>query len=185
MDTNADVIAHLRAGIATQEQIVADARTLLDHYETGLEVLHNALRVIEGQPGSGVSNGGSMGPAATTKAARSRAVTPDIDLSGVQVDFTGTENLRERLIRIAETAPGTYLNVTQTVKLLIRHGQSEASVHNGRVSVQRAFDTNLDIFERVEAHRATYRYVGGDRQPDAATGLAIHHDQPAQQESGT
>ena len=155
--TNIDAVAPLDESIAAQEQVVADTRAVLERQEAGLNTLKEARRLIDGQQNT--APGGA--PTRTGTRVRTSAVTPDIDLSKVQVDFEGTENMLDRLVRIAETIPDTHLNVTQVVKLLIRHGQTGASVHNGRVSVQRAFNSNPSIFERAEAHRATYRYVGG------------------------
>ena len=181
MDNNADVTAHCRANIAAQEQLIADARALLEHREADLAVLHEALRVVKEQEEALGLNGLHLADAPTAghtantaapetpmndapapKRRNSRAVTPDIDLTGVRVDFTGTENIVQRIIRIAETVPGMKLNVTQVVKLLIEHNQTQQSVHNARVSVGRDFESHPDLFERIEVGRATYRYLGGE-----------------------
>lgn len=179
MGTSTDVAASVRENIAAQERNVVAARAVLKREEAILEALQEAHRIIKEQqdgPTDGLHPAMSVaapetpatatGPATSTLLAgsrpnrRSRKVTPDIDLSGVHVNFDGARNLLERVIRIAETAPGTPLNVTQVARLLARHGETQAVVHNLAVNVKRAMDGRPDLFERVEEDRATYRYLG-------------------------
>ena len=118
----------------------------------------------------------STAPAPKRRSRSNRAATPEIDLSQVRVDFEDAKNLRERLIRIAESLPGTYLNVTQICRLLIRQNQTQQTLHNARVSIGREFESNPDLFERVEQDRATYRYLGAGRQqetPELAPAMTI------------
>ena len=63
------------------------------------------------------------GPSAVPAGRRSprRSNSPP-ELGGISVDFTGTENLRERVQRVAEAAVGTPLSPTVVTRFLIESG---------------------------------------------------------------
>ena len=82
-----------------------------------------------------------------------------MDLTEVTVNFTDTEGWTEYLVRIAETVPHLFLNVSQASKLLLRQKVMSSTLHSARVTAQRAIDGRPDLWERVRA--ATYRYRGG------------------------
>ena len=169
MTNHHDAVARVRASIAALEQAVAGTSTLLCRQTAGLEAQRYALRILEGEQDgtdpmafvavSGIPTGG---PEVVTPALnrRSRRVTPEIDLTGVHVDFAGTENLLQRVIRVAETLPGQRLNVSQLAYLLIRLHESQAKHHNLSVRLDREIRDRPDLFERIETDRATYRYLG-------------------------
>ena len=167
--TNVDAAAMLRASIDAQDQAIKEIREHLQSQLTDREVLAQALVIIERQGGVAVV------PTATSPAARApttstRAVPEDIDLSGVVVSFEGAQNLQERVVRVAEAAPGRYLNTTRVARYLIEHDTTQATLHNARVGVQRIFEAHPERFEKVRA--ATYRYLGNGSgagpDPDAA-----------------
>ena len=189
MTNDTGAATHLRASILAQEQTVdATTRALLERHETGLAALREALRVIGEPQGHITSNPHpdtlvaasetpEAAPEAATRKRRSRKVTPDIDLSGVHVDFTGTEKLEEHVFRIAETLPGMKLNVTQMANVLVRHGQSNAKIHNLGVNIKRALESHPGLFKRVEEDRATYLYLGNSNHqqetPEPAMARAL------------
>ena len=205
MDTNTNIAAPLDMTIANQEQIVADAQARLEHEEAVLAALNNVRRMV-GESATRAADaahpavpvavpeipaGAPREAVVTTSASKgpSRKVTPDIDLSGVYVDFEGAGNPLQRMIRLGETLPGQKLNTTQAAQLLIRQGESTGSVHNLSVKLQRHVDENPDLFVRVEEHRATYRYTGGEhrngtnRNMNVDTGLGASPNGPVQQET--
>ena len=118
------------------------------------------------EAGGGSRASGPSPVAAPVRHAGSSNVPDDIDLTAVEVDFSGTANMLERVVRVAETVEGTGkdLNVSQLARLIVRSGQSTAAVQNLRVGVQRVIDRHKDLFERVDRDRATYRYKGGDTE---------------------
>ena len=99
-------------------------------------------------------------PTVTTTSRRSgTAITEDIDLTDLDIDFTGTETVVQRLVLIAGAAPDRYLNVTQVARCIQRSGVTDIKLHSIRVAVHRALEGNPNLFELVRP--ATYRYVGG------------------------
>jgi hypothetical protein len=147
-------------------EVEAD-RERLKSKEADLETVNRTIEIMEG-----LGNIGAASPpvelsstSARVKAnkgrsaPRNRQIEADIDLTTLTVDFTDTENYTEYLVRIAETVPALYLNVTQVSKLLVRQEVMPWTLHHVRVTVQRAIDGRLDLWERVRA--ATYRYKGG------------------------
>ena len=69
--------------------------------------------------------------------------------AGEPVDFTGAENLRDRVRRIAEAAGGTPLSPTVVTRFLIESGQHTATVVNLRPTVYRAFRDQGHLYRRV------------------------------------
>ena len=91
--------------------------------------------------------------------AQAAAPSADIDLTQVVVDLRGSRDTLDRVIRVAEAAPGKLLNATQLAKLLIRAGYTKSEVNNARATVQRALSNRPDLFKLVR--RGTYEYLGG------------------------
>ena len=71
------------------------------------------------------------------------------ELGDISVDFTGAENLRERVRRIAEAAVGVPLSPTVVTRFLIESGQHTATVVNLRPTVYRAFLNQAHLYRRV------------------------------------
>ena len=164
--TNADAVAMLRASIDAHDQAITETREHLRSQPDDREVLAKALHIVERQGGVAIVSTATS-PALATSI---RAVPEDIDLSGITVDFEGAKNLQERVLRVAEAAPGLYLNVTRAARFLIARDATQASLHNTRVGVQRVFEVHPEQFEKVRA--ATCEYLGGvssaGPDPDAA-----------------
>ena len=78
-------------------------------------------------------------------------------LDGLVVDFTGTKNLSEKIIRIAKASNGHVLNVTQVTKLLISRKQYNTTVSNWRPSVDAVFRDNRDLYEKVGPANYLYK----------------------------
>ena len=62
-----------------------------------------------------------------------------LKLVGINVDFTGAQNLRERIRRIAVAANDQLLSPTVVARFLIESGQHTSTVVNLRPAVYRAF----------------------------------------------
>ena len=75
--------------------------------------------------------------------------------AGVEIDFTGAANHRERVIRIAKAVDGP-LVINEMAQCLVERGVSKAKVENLRSHVSNAISGDPD-FEKIDA--ATYRYV--------------------------
>ena len=71
------------------------------------------------------------------------------ELGNISVDFNGTENLRERVQRVAEAAGGTPLSPTVVTRFLIESGQHTGAAVNIRPTVYRAFRNQGDLYRRV------------------------------------
>ena len=71
------------------------------------------------------------------------------ELGNISVDFNGTENLRERVQRVAEAAGGSPLSPTVVTRFLIESGQHTATVVNLRPTVYRAFRDQGHLYRRV------------------------------------
>ena len=153
--------------LAQRERTAVDVKELerlLESKRADLAALDRAIGIIEG-----LLDVGDAAPTVKTgrgrSAPRNRQIESDIDLTVVNVDFTGTEELPEQLVRVAETVPALYLNVTQVSKLLLRHGVTQSTLHNLQVNTQRAFDARPELWKRIRA--ATYQYTGSqDAGPD-------------------
>jgi hypothetical protein len=74
---------------------------------------------------------------------------------GVDIDFTGANNLYERLVRIGQSVEGT-LKAKEIALCLIERGESNASPRNLYASIVNQFRDDPD-FEKVG--RGQYRYV--------------------------
>ena len=128
---------------------------LLDSFQQGA-----APGATESPPATSPASVEAIGAAAHGEA--QGAVSPDIDLTELDVDLDGAQNTVERIVWIATAAPDKLLNVTQLARLLIRTGSTTAKINNMRVMVQRTLDGRPDLFERVR--RATYRYTAGGNE---------------------
>ena len=149
------------------KEVEAD-RVHLEAKEADLDAVNRTIEIMRGSLNIGAASA-EVDPAQTKtgrSAPRNRHIDADIDLTAVTVDFTDAEGLTEELVRIAETVPALYLNVTQVSKLLLRQEITYSTLHNTRVTVQRAIDGRPDLWERVRA--ATYRYKGGYSSREAA-----------------
>ncbi len=80
------------------------------------------------------------------------------DLNDLVIDFKGSANLRERLIRIALAKEGVLLNITEVARFLIEAGESQATIPNLRTNVHDIVNGSPDLFEKVSP--GTYRYLG-------------------------
>ena len=140
----------------------------LDAVNRTIEIMRGSLNIRAARDSAPPRNVEMVKAKAKTgrSAPRNRLIDADIDLTAVTVDFTDAEGLTEELVRIAETVPALCLNVTQVSKLLLRQETTYSTLHNTRVTVQRAIDGRPDLWERVRA--ATYRYKGGYSSREAA-----------------
>ena len=91
---------------------------------------------------------GGHPPAAAVRRSPRRSNSPP-ELGDISVDFTGAENLRERVQRVAEAAGGVPLSPTVVTRFLIESGQHTAAVVNLRPTVYRAFLNQADLYRRV------------------------------------
>ena len=65
------------------------------------------------------------------------------------MDFTGAENLRERVQRVAEAAVGVPLSPTVVTRFLSESGEHTATVVNLRPTVYRAFRNQGHLYRPV------------------------------------
>ncbi len=79
--------------------------------------------------------------------------------AGVTIDFTGTSNLPQRLVRIAQAMDGP-LDVRETAQCLIEHGLSKAKVRNLRSHIINVLRDEPD-FSKVGDGK--YEYLLKDR----------------------
>ena len=84
---------------------------------------------------------------------------PDIDLSGIIVDFSNAAKLEERVLLICKAAhmAGKLINVDRVGNYLIDHGQTQATVRNAKADVSRVIGNNRDYFQNLR--RGTYQYL--------------------------
>ena len=79
-----------------------------------------------------------------------RAVTAPSPLSGLAVDFEGTTNHRQRVLRIAQVAgEGTVLNTSEVTRFLVESVCADFTVDNLRPSIHRVFDEQPEVYEKV------------------------------------
>ncbi len=76
-------------------------------------------------------------------------MNPRTELMGLRVDFTGSRNLKEKLVRIADATEDGILNATAVTRFLISSGQYKSTVKHMRPNVFNVFHDNPDLFERV------------------------------------
>ena len=76
---------------------------------------------------------------------------PDIDLSGIVVDFTNAGKLEERVLLICKAAymAGKLINVDKVGNYLVDHGQTQATLRNAKADVTRVIGNNRDGFKNV------------------------------------
>ena len=72
-----------------------------------------------------------------------------IGVSPLNMDFNGTGNLAERLVRIAEYRNGE-VNITKAAEILIEAGQTISSKKNIRSMIHRTLNEDTDTWEKVE-----------------------------------
>ena len=70
-------------------------------------------------------------------------------LKDLEVNLQGAQNMKERIIRIAEAVPNGVVNATEVTKYLINSGIHQAQVKDMRPNVFRVFDDNPEVFEKV------------------------------------
>ena len=87
-------------------------------------------------------------PAPPVRRSPRRSNSPP-ELGNISVDFNGTENLRERVWRVAEAADGVPLSPTVVTRFLIESGQHTAALVNLRPTVYRAFRDQGHLYRRV------------------------------------
>ena len=80
------------------------------------------------------------------------------DLSGLEVDFAGTTNLPERVLRIALAMDGKELNVSSVTRCLIAFGQYKTTVRNFRSNVNKVFTDQPEVYVKVS--KGNFLYVG-------------------------
>ena len=83
------------------------------------------------------------------------------DLSDLSVNFTGTNNLFERLRRIGQVAEGRLLNLTKVSKFLLASGESCATLRNLRNNVYSCLKDHPEHFEKVSS--GNFRYHDSPR----------------------
>ena len=87
-------------------------------------------------------------PAEPVRRSPRRSNSPP-ELGNIIVDFTGAENLRDRVRRIAEAAGGVPLSPTVVTRFLIESGQHTGAAVNLRPTVYRAFRDQGHLYRRV------------------------------------
>ena len=120
----------------TAEQI----RSRLQELETERAELQTALRVLER---FATGSAGTVSPSGE----------PD-PYSGVDIDFTGASNLRERVVRIAEAVDGP-LNSMDIARCLVHRGISKAAPPNLRSHITNALADDAD-FAKIAPGRYEY-----------------------------
>lgn len=84
--------------------------------------------------------------------------TPDVDaFAGIAVDFSGTSNLLERVLRVA-TATAEPLDAMSVAEYLVARGQSKSSTRNLQAHILNILKDDPD-FEKIGVGR--FRYLPG------------------------
>ena len=87
-----------------------------------------------------------------------RVEDPETNLSGLFVDFSGSRNTLERVIRIGEAAEGKLLNATKVARFLIDAGESRGKLDSVRRNVGDALKLSPQYFEAVSPR--IFRFLG-------------------------
>ena len=91
------------------------------------------------------------------------------------VDLDGAETNLDKVVRVAEAAPGKLLNSTQVGRALQRSGAG-TRLQSLRVAAQRALERNSDLFEPVAGRQATYRYLASGHGPYTGESRSVPDD---------
>ena len=109
-------------------------------------------------PGTGIEHGAEPGESRGTggveagagEAGGTGGKNGKPELGDISVDFTGADNLRERVKRVAlATAAGTPLSPTVVTRFLIESGQHSSKLINPRSSVYQVFRRHPELYRRV------------------------------------
>ena len=126
-------------------------REKLEKLEAERADLQVALRIVEGLE----ADGDDVVTTATDSASAESHVYP-----GVDIDFAGTNNLTERLIRIAEAMGDERLDSMEMAHCLIQRGASKADPHNLRSHITNALAGHVD-FQKTGPGQYRYEPAGG------------------------
>ena len=149
----------------SDENIAEKMRSRARELEAELAELQDALKVVErfeeGRD-QAVTTFAESAPGAVTgfadaAPAQSPAATPEPPVyDGVVIDFSGTTNLLQRVIRIAEAVDDEELDVLDMALCLVQRGVSGAAVQNLRSHISNDIKDHPD-FVRVGTRK--YRYL--------------------------
>ena len=126
-------------------------REKLEKLEAERADLQVALRIVEGLE----ADGGDVVTTATDSVTAEPQVYP-----GVDIYFAGTNNLTERLIRIAEAMGDECLDSMEMAHCLIQRGASKADPHNLRSHITNALAGHVD-FQKTGPGQYRYEPAGG------------------------
>jgi len=137
---------------ALRDELAAILEKYLPIHEQYLEIVAR----VEAELGDGGQRSGSAG--SSSPAPRRGGIPRSPDLSGLDVDFTGAKNLKERVLRIALAMEGKEMNVSSVTRFLINAGQYNTTVKNFRSNVNRVFTEQPDIYHSTGP--GNFIYVG-------------------------